>query len=66
MTNVTFQAGNQSLFAPTGHATADSTLTGSDAGDTLTGVGGDDTVSGGIGDDTFAGAGDDTCLVEQV
>lgn len=63
MTNVTFQAGNQSLFALTGHATADSTLTGSDAGDTLTGVGGDDTLSGGIGNDTLVGAaGDDTLL----
>ncbi len=63
LSEVTFQAGNTSSFDITGHATADSTLTGSDAGDTLTGVAGDDTLSGGVGNDTLEGAnGDDTLI----
>ena len=56
LSNITFQAGNTSSFDITGHATADSTLTGSDAVDTLTGVGGDDTLSSGLGADTLEGA----------
>ncbi|MDC6471618.1 hypothetical protein PQZ11_01000 [Luminiphilus sp.] len=55
LSGVTFQAGNSTGFDITGHATADSTLTGSDAGDTLTGVAGDDTLSGGAGADTLEG-----------
>jgi Ca2+-binding RTX toxin-like protein len=56
LSDVTFQSGNSSTFDITGHATSNSTLTGSDAADTLTGVAGDDTLKGGLGDDVLAGA----------
>jgi Ca2+-binding RTX toxin-like protein len=56
LSDVSFQSGNTSTFNITGHATLNSSLTGSDAADTLTGVAGADTLTGGLGDDILDGA----------
>jgi Ca2+-binding RTX toxin-like protein len=56
LSDVSFQSGNTSTFNITGHATSNSSLTGSDAADTLTGVAGADTLTGGLGDDILDGA----------